>query len=75
MRRVGAPVGGSPHPILPGIARHMNFLESHRLLPCIAGFVISAALLWLGAEVFASARARTRRSGRRLLAVALVIVA
>ncbi|MEP7301268.1 MAG: bifunctional diguanylate cyclase/phosphodiesterase [Caldimonas sp.] len=51
----------------------MNLLESHRLLPCVAGFVISAALLWLGAEVFAAARARAQRNGRRLLASAVVI--
>ncbi len=67
-------MGGSPHPILPGKPATMNLLESQRLLPCIAGFVISAALLWLGAEVFAAARARTQRSGRRLLVAALVIV-
>ena len=52
----------------------MNLLESHRLLPCIAGFVISAALLWLGSEVFAAARARAQRSGRRLLGAAVVIL-
>ncbi len=74
MRRVGAPEVGSPHSTLPGKPAYMNFLESHRLLPCIAGFVISAALLWLGAEVFAAARARTQRGGRRLMAAALVIV-
>ncbi|MEO8526668.1 MAG: EAL domain-containing protein, partial [Caldimonas sp.] len=53
----------------------MNFLDSHRLLPCIAGFAISSALLWLGAEVFAAARARSPRGGGRLMAAALVIVA
>lgn len=73
MRRGGAPVGGSPHPILPGSAT-MNFPERRRLLPWIVGFAISAALLWLGAEVFAAARARTQRSSRRRLAAALVIV-
>ena len=52
----------------------MNLLESHRLLPCIAGFVISAALLWLGSEVFAAARARAQRSGRRLLGAAVVML-
>ena len=48
-------------------------MESHRLLPFIAGFVISAALLWLGAGVFAMARARNLRSSRRLALVALLI--
>ncbi|MGZ5893139.1 MAG: putative bifunctional diguanylate cyclase/phosphodiesterase [Caldimonas sp.] len=52
----------------------MTLLESPRLLPCIAGFLISAALLWLGAEVFAAARTRPQRSGRRLLAAAVAIV-
>ena len=28
----------------------MNLLESHRLLPCVVGLAISAALLWLAAE-------------------------
>jgi diguanylate cyclase len=49
-------------------------MESHRLLPFIAGFAISAALLWLGAGVFAMARQRALRSSRRLLIVALLIV-
>ncbi|MCE9659174.1 MAG: EAL domain-containing protein [Burkholderiales bacterium] len=49
-------------------------MESHRLLPFIAGFAISAALLWLGAGVFATARARNLRSSRRLVLVALLIV-
>jgi len=48
-------------------------MESHRLLPFIAGFAISAALLWLGAGVFAMARARSLRSNRRLMLVALLI--
>ncbi|MEO5882791.1 MAG: bifunctional diguanylate cyclase/phosphodiesterase [Caldimonas sp.] len=48
-------------------------MESHRLLPFIAGFAISAALLWLGAGVFAMARARASRSSRRLMLVALLI--
>ena len=37
----------------PDPARHAHLktsMESHRLLPFIAGFAISAALLWLGAE-------------------------
>ena len=42
-------------------------------MPFIAGFVISAALLWLGAGVFAVARARALRSNRRLVLVALLI--
>ena len=48
-------------------------MESHRLLPFIAGFAISTALLWLGAGVFATARARSLRSSRRLALVALLI--
>ena len=46
----------------------MNFLESHRLLPCVVGFAISAALLWLGAESLrrgAHAHAADRASGSR----------
>ena len=50
-------------------------MESHRLLPFIAGFAVSAALLWLGAGVFAMARARALRSSRRLVFVALLVVA
>ena len=53
----------------------MNLLESHRLMPCLAGFAISASLLWLGAEMFAAARSRTQRIGGRLLTAALVIMA
>ena len=48
-------------------------MDSHRLLPFIAGFAISAALLWLGAGVFAMARARNLRSSRRLVLVALLV--
>jgi len=48
-------------------------MESHRLLPFVAGFALSAALLWLGAGVFAMARARNLRSSRRLALVALLI--
>jgi len=48
-------------------------MESHRLLPFVAGFAVSAALLWLAAGVFAMARARTLRSSRRLALVALLI--
>jgi diguanylate cyclase (GGDEF)-like protein len=51
----------------------MNPLESQRLLACIAGFAISATLLWLGAEVFAAARSRSRRGSPRLLLAAVVI--
>jgi diguanylate cyclase (GGDEF)-like protein len=48
-------------------------MESHRLLPFIAGFAVSAALLWLGAGVFAMARARNLRSSRPLVLVALLV--
>ena len=36
----------------------MNFLESQRLLPCLVGLAISAALLWLASEIFAVSRTR-----------------
>jgi diguanylate cyclase (GGDEF)-like protein len=52
----------------------MTFLDSHRLLPCIAAFAISAALLWLGAEVFASARQRARLLSWRLKACAVLLM-
>jgi diguanylate cyclase (GGDEF)-like protein len=52
----------------------MTFLDSHRLLPCIAAFAISAALLWLGAEVFASARQRARLQSWRLKACAVLLM-
>ena len=51
----------------------MNFLESHRLLPCVAGLAISAALLWLAAEIFAVARTRVRSAGLRLKACAVLL--
>jgi diguanylate cyclase (GGDEF)-like protein len=51
----------------------MHFLDSQRLLPCLAGFVIGMALLWLGSEVFAAARGRARRVGRQLRAAAIVL--
>jgi len=51
----------------------MNVSESHGLLPSVVGFTISAALLWIGAEVFAAARTRARGPMRRLQACALVL--
>jgi len=65
-------MAGTPQPILPGTPTS-TLMESSRLLPLIAGFVISAALLWLGSGVFAVARARGLRANRRLALVALVI--
>ncbi len=66
-------MAGTPQPILPGTPTSHHFMESHRLLPFIAGFAVSAALLWLGAGVFAMARARNLRSSRRLVLVALLV--
>jgi len=51
----------------------MNVSESHGLLPSVVGFAISAALLWIGSEVFAAARAREKSAMRRLQACALVL--
>ena len=50
----------------PSGSAFMNSLESHRLLTCLAGLLLSAALLWLASEVFACARARPQRLARRL---------
>ena len=50
-----------------------TLMESSRLLPFIAGFVISAALLWLSSVVFGVARARTLGSSARLVLLALLI--
>ena len=51
----------------------MHSLESHRLLPFFAALLISAALLWLGCEVFAAARARPSRVGKLLRAASIAI--
>jgi len=51
----------------------MNFLDSQRLLPGVAGFAICASLLWLGSAIFATARQRTSRAGLRLKACALLL--
>jgi hypothetical protein len=51
----------------------MNVSESHGLVPSVVGFAISAALLWIGSEVFAAARARAGTAMRRLQACALVL--
>ncbi len=51
----------------------MNVLDSHRLMPSVAGFLISAVLLWLGAEIFAAARLRPRLMSRRLKTCAVLL--
>ncbi len=51
----------------------MNFLDSQRLLPGVAGFAISAFLLWLGSEIFAAGRQRARPAGLRLKACAFFV--
>ena len=51
----------------------MNLFDSQRLLPCLAGFTMSAALLWLGSEVFAAARLRSRALASRLKACAILL--
>jgi diguanylate cyclase (GGDEF)-like protein len=51
----------------------MNFLDSQRLLPGVAGFAISAFLLWLGSEIFAAARLRAGPTGLKLKACALLL--
>jgi hypothetical protein len=51
----------------------MNFLESHRLLPCVVGLAISAALLWLASEIFAVSRTRMRPTALRLKACAVLL--
>jgi len=53
----------------------MNLFDSQRLWPCLAGFAMCAALLWLGSEVFDSARSRPRTMARRLKACAVLLVA
>ncbi|MEO8836915.1 MAG: diguanylate cyclase, partial [Caldimonas sp.] len=50
-----------------------NFQDSQRLLPALAGFAISAVLLWLACEVFAVARARARPAARRLKGCAILL--
>jgi diguanylate cyclase len=51
----------------------MHFLDSQRLLPCLAGLLISVALLWLGSEVFAAARTRNSHVGRMLRTSAIAL--
>ena len=51
----------------------MNFLDSHRLLPCIVGLAISGVLLWLAAEVFAAARSRSGAETLRLKGCAALL--
>ena len=51
----------------------MHSLESQRLLPFLAALLVSTALLWLGAEVFAAARARPSRVGKMLRAASIAI--
>jgi len=51
----------------------MNFLDSQRLLPWVVGLAISAVLLWLASETFASARSRGRPTSRHLKVCAIVL--
>ena len=51
----------------------MNLLDSHRLLPCVVGLAISAALLWLAAEIFVVSRTRMRPTALRLKACAVLL--
>ncbi|MEO7114513.1 MAG: EAL domain-containing protein [Caldimonas sp.] len=51
----------------------MNFLDSHRLLPGLAGWAISTGLLWIGAELFARARQRSRAGARPLKAWSILL--
>ena len=51
----------------------MNLLDSQRLLPWVVSLAISAVLLWLAAEIFASARSRGRPTSRHLKACAIVL--
>src|SRR4029078_13502499 len=51
----------------------MNFLESHRLLPCLVGLAISAMLLWLASEIFAVSRTRMRPTALRLKDCAVLL--
>ena len=51
----------------------MNVFDSQRLLPVLVAFAMSAALLWLGSEVFTSARSRPRALARRLKTCAILL--
>jgi diguanylate cyclase (GGDEF)-like protein len=51
----------------------MNFLESQRLLPCLVGLAISAALLWLASEIFAVSRTRMLPTALRLKGCAVLL--
>ncbi|HZV92827.1 MAG TPA: EAL domain-containing protein, partial [Caldimonas sp.] len=51
----------------------MPLLDSQRLLPALAGFVISAALLWAGAEMLGLARGHGARPGRLLRAAGIAL--
>jgi hypothetical protein len=51
----------------------MNLLDSQPLLPWVVGLAISAVLLWLASETFASARTRARPTSRHLKACAIVL--
>src|SRR4029450_10392168 len=50
----------------------MSLSDSHGLMPWVVGFAISAILLWLGSELFAAARSRSRGS-LRLRACAVLL--
>jgi diguanylate cyclase len=51
----------------------MDFPDNNRLLAGAAGFLISAPLLWLSAEIAAAARDRSVNVGRRLRACGILI--
>ena len=51
----------------------MNFLDSHRLLPTLVGFTVSAGLLWLAAELYDRSRLRARIAARPLRACAILL--
>ncbi|NUZ07156.1 putative bifunctional diguanylate cyclase/phosphodiesterase [Piscinibacter koreensis] len=51
----------------------MDFFDNNRLLAGIAGFLISAPLLWLCAEIGAAARERSANVARRLRASSILI--
>ena len=51
----------------------MNLSEGHRLLPIVASFAISAALLWLGSEMFTAVPLQARAFARRMKACAILL--
>ncbi len=53
----------------------MDFLQNSRPLLWAVGFVIGAALLWLGSEIGAAARVRSVTFSRRLRTAAIIVTA